>query len=679
MPKTCPHCKCSELDVDPARGATVCMGCGTVLEENSIVSEVSFMENADGSSSMVGQFVSGEGANKPHFAGLRHGISKESRQMTLDRGKREIREMASSLHLNQHCIDTAFNFFKMAINKRLSRGRRIQHIVAACLYMTCRIVGTPHMLLDFSDITQVNVFTLGKAFLVLAKELHIHLPVLDPCMYITRFAHRMDFGDKTNEVGVAAMRLVSRMKRDWIHTGRRPSGLCGAALLVAARLHGYSCTLKDVVRVVRIGHDTIRKRLSEFVSTPSSQLTINEFMNIDLESEADPPAFTESRLKQKQANLENFEEEIDQLSNAIDNEIENSLPKRLRTDTVPTPPSKTYESPLATQYPIEDPELQVAADFVHAENPEAVAKKLLITSKGTTQNPLSTQTASAATPGPAPSLSSLGLTQPAEDCFKVPTLPWDKNQEEEEEQGELDLSNINDEEIDQMILSPNETIIKTRLWMAENGEYMQEMAIRAEKRRREEEEREKTRPKKPKRKLVSKKDYYANSQSAGEAIEKLLQRQKLSSKINYDALKRVNEEPSPQPVRTGPKFIDSFANLAKYDLTPKIEKLFEDEPQVVKIEETKPIVPRKKMKVAPCLNPDAQDDLVKPEIITESGPVSAAYEVTVESGPVAVEEEGYEEYDDDEHCLSASQLMQEAGVGDSGYGGFNYEGYDEYD
>lgn len=27
---------------------------------------------------------------------------------------------------------------------------------------------------------------------------------------------------------MTALRLVSRMKRDWMHTGRRPSGLCGA-------------------------------------------------------------------------------------------------------------------------------------------------------------------------------------------------------------------------------------------------------------------------------------------------------------------------------------------------------------------------------------------------------------------------------------------------------------------
>lgn len=50
----------------------------------------------------------------------------------------------------------------------------------------------------------------------------------DPCLYIHRFAHKLELQEKTHEVSVTAMRLVARMKRDWIHHGRRPAGLCGA-------------------------------------------------------------------------------------------------------------------------------------------------------------------------------------------------------------------------------------------------------------------------------------------------------------------------------------------------------------------------------------------------------------------------------------------------------------------
>lgn len=79
------------------------------------------------------------------------------------------------------------------------------------------------------------------------------------------------------------------MMKDSIHSGRRPSGLCGAALLIAARMHDFSRTPMDIVRIVKIHESTLRKRLIEFGDTPSSMLTLDEFMAVDLEAEQDPP------------------------------------------------------------------------------------------------------------------------------------------------------------------------------------------------------------------------------------------------------------------------------------------------------------------------------------------------------------------------------------------------------
>lgn len=38
-------------------------------------------------------------------------------------------------------------------------------------------------------------------------------------------------------------------------------------------------------------------RLTEFEDTPTSQLTIDEFMRVDLEQECDPPSFTAGQRK----------------------------------------------------------------------------------------------------------------------------------------------------------------------------------------------------------------------------------------------------------------------------------------------------------------------------------------------------------------------------------------------
>lgn len=57
----CSHCGCTEIDKDPARGDAVCTGCGSVLEDQIIVSEVQFQENSCGSASVIGQYVSSDG------------------------------------------------------------------------------------------------------------------------------------------------------------------------------------------------------------------------------------------------------------------------------------------------------------------------------------------------------------------------------------------------------------------------------------------------------------------------------------------------------------------------------------------------------------------------------------------------------------------------------------------
>lgn len=60
MPTVCSNCGGTDIEYDSARGDAVCTGCGTVLEDNIIVSEVTFQEQSSGSSSLVGQFVSNE-------------------------------------------------------------------------------------------------------------------------------------------------------------------------------------------------------------------------------------------------------------------------------------------------------------------------------------------------------------------------------------------------------------------------------------------------------------------------------------------------------------------------------------------------------------------------------------------------------------------------------------------
>eukprot|EP00733_Pompholyxophrys_punicea_P000383 Pompholyxophrys_punicea_v1_NODE_103_length_3477_cov_5.215371.p3 type:complete len:180 gc:universal NODE_103_length_3477_cov_5.215371:1944-2483(+) len=147
------------------------------------------------------------------------------------------------------------------------------------------------MLIDFSDALQVNVYTLGICFLKFRRLLGLSLEVIDPALYVYRFAAHLDLDQKANAVAMTALTLVARMKRDWIVSGRRPAGICAAALLIASRAHGFSRHHSDVTRILRVCGLTVNTRLREFGNTASAGLTLEQFHSTDLEAESDPPVY----------------------------------------------------------------------------------------------------------------------------------------------------------------------------------------------------------------------------------------------------------------------------------------------------------------------------------------------------------------------------------------------------
>lgn len=294
----CPKCGSRDIDFQEAGGQSICVSCGTVLEENTIVSSIEFQETGD-RSQVIGQFVSAN-CSKP-FSSMgrgmgRHSDSRDSRDATLVNARRAISQVASVLRLPPLYIDRAYRLYQLALQRNFTFGRKQNHVVATCLYIICRQERSPHLLIDFSDALQINVYVLGKSFLQFAKVLTLNLPVVDPSLYIHRYATRLELGEQVNSVVTASLRIITRLKKDWISTGRRPDGICAVALLIAARSHGFDLSQQDVSKLFRVSTDLLRRRLEEFCLTPSAQLTLTQFQRNDMEQEFDPPAFVRAQL-----------------------------------------------------------------------------------------------------------------------------------------------------------------------------------------------------------------------------------------------------------------------------------------------------------------------------------------------------------------------------------------------
>lgn len=234
-------CSCGSRDIDfqESSGHAVCCNCGKIIEENAIVSSLEFEESGD-RAHVIGQFVSADGM-KPMRSNARminrYTSSGESREITLANARRAIQQVASSLKLPSLYVDKAYRLYSKALQIRFMYGRQQTHIVATCLYTICRLEKSPHLLIDFSDALQVNVYVLGKAFLQFSRVMNLQeqLKVIDPALYLHRFSSRLNLGDKQNAIIMMSLRIITRMKKDWIVVGRRPDSICAIAMLIAAR------------------------------------------------------------------------------------------------------------------------------------------------------------------------------------------------------------------------------------------------------------------------------------------------------------------------------------------------------------------------------------------------------------------------------------------------------------
>ncbi|XP_071874921.1 brf RNA polymerase III subunit isoform X2 [Bombus fervidus] len=513
-----------------------------------------------------------------------HVNGKESRGITLQNARKGITHLCMQLQLNQHCIDTSMNFYKMALNRQLTRGRKQAHNHAACVYITCRTEGTAHMLIDISDVLQICVHELGRTYLRFTQALCINIPSVDPCLYIMRFANKLEFGEKTHEVSMTALRVVQRMKRDSIHSGRRPSGLCGAALLMAARLHEFNRSPADIIKIVKVHESTLRKRLIEFGDTPSSALTLEEFMTVDLEEEQDPPAFKAARKKDRERLQKlNIDTEINELQAEIDKQLEEhrlgKMKKRKDAASIERADTDRFirESNLDVikHYvgnDVDDPD----SDFQDSETSNINDR--LITGLG-------------------PNIASMGLisTNDRENETKESV-----NTNFENDTGEIDVADLDDEELDSYIMSEKEAQFKHNLWNKVNAEYLNQQKEKEERRQKEKEE---GKPEKKRRRTTKRSKNQVPANTAGEAIEKMLQEKKISSKINYEVLKSLNvslnnstkeqqkiEEPVQSPKKemntsSSSNKISNISNSSRIKdkpITPVVKKPHIDKPQIQK-------------------------------------------------------------------------------------------------
>ncbi|EDR24877.1 transcription factor IIIB 60 kDa subunit, putative [Entamoeba dispar SAW760] len=280
-PNRCSYCGGTEFRNE--QGSLICENCGLVI---------------DNSRALIAELQFDESGGKKILAGTQFGET-EKKRYDIERQMRAIKKVGEMLKMKSIDIESGQRLYRVAMQTGITKGRKFSYSAGACLYIICRRERSDHLLIDFADVLHVSVRRLGRTFIRFCEELKFDLPFVDPCLYLQRFGEDLAF-EKTGDVVRTAMRICQRMNRDWMHYGRRPSGICGVALYLAGRLHGEPRTLEEIVHVVRLSTTTVRVRLKEFLRTPSADLTLEQLNEDDQSTtHCNPPSYTLNRLKDK--------------------------------------------------------------------------------------------------------------------------------------------------------------------------------------------------------------------------------------------------------------------------------------------------------------------------------------------------------------------------------------------
>jgi transcription initiation factor TFIIB len=183
----------------------------------------------------------------------------------------EITKIANNLNLPKSILETASVIYRKAVKERLIRGRSIQGVTAAAIYLACRQCGLARTLEEIAQSSSVNKKEVGRSYRFLIKELNYSIPPLKPSQYITKFSNQLTMQGKVEEI---AHKILAAAKELKLTSGRGPTGIAAAASYIASVLTGERKTQREIAEIAQVTEVTIRNRYKELVDRLTFQITL---------------------------------------------------------------------------------------------------------------------------------------------------------------------------------------------------------------------------------------------------------------------------------------------------------------------------------------------------------------------------------------------------------------------
>src|SRR5438034_1278933 len=182
-------------------------------------------------------------------------------------GLAQLSSLSSRLGLAPAFRERAAILLRRAIEAGLSRGRSMDAIVAAVVYLAAKQLGAPRGLHELAEATGVTVHRVSLTAKIIARELGVFSRASRAEDFVPRFASQLGLDAR---VGERALSLVAQGKDSKILEANSPVGIAAGALYLASEDLDVPLTQAQIARLTGVSEVTIRKHyrlLKDFLLT----------------------------------------------------------------------------------------------------------------------------------------------------------------------------------------------------------------------------------------------------------------------------------------------------------------------------------------------------------------------------------------------------------------------------
>ena len=272
--RKCPECGSRNVVPDSKHAELYCADCGMVIAENIVDLGPEWRAyDAEQASKRVrtgpgmSYRIHDKGLSTPTPklpAGVKRlrWVNMDSSEKTLAFALIEIDRMACALKLPNDIKEAAAVLYRRAAKQNLIKGRSIEELVSAMLYIICRQYGVPRTLREIAEVSRSPLKKIRRAYIFLLRKFELKVAPADPAHYIPRFCSALGLSQATRE---RAIEIIKDNKETGSARGWAPIGTAAAAIYIAAVLSGEGeyRTEKDIAKVAGTTEITIRSRSKE--------------------------------------------------------------------------------------------------------------------------------------------------------------------------------------------------------------------------------------------------------------------------------------------------------------------------------------------------------------------------------------------------------------------------------